>query len=126
MKVLFNHEKGYVWIRLYGKQTLETLQQAYYKLLEMPEYRVGMRRVWDIRQADLSQMTANELRRLGTTSRDPESGTGKTKVAVLVGRDVEYGVMRMLQALGGETMPVTVAVFRSAEETEEWISTPFT
>lgn len=125
MEVSFNQDRGYVWIRLEGKQTLETLQRAYYKLLKMPEHRPGMSRVWDIRRADLSEMSADDLRQLGGTSRGLESNTRKIKVAVLVGRDLEFGFMRMLQALGGESMPIEVEVFRSAKKAKAWISRPW-
>lgn len=124
MDIKVDAQRGFVRIVLVGEQSLEEIKQAFSSLLEHPDYRPGMNRLWDIREASVSSLTADQLRDIERHARALEPTPEHLRVAVLVSRDVDFGVIRMLESLANEKAPVTVdsCVCRDLAEAEEWVS----
>jgi hypothetical protein len=96
---------------------LGPLQEA----LADERWRPPMRVLLDFRRVDLSQMTAAEARqRVELFVRSGER-IGRCHTAVVVGRDIDFGMARMQQALSERQVPYEVGVFRSLEEARHWL-----
>ena len=76
------------------------------------------RRLWDLRDCELN-LASDELMELASIarSRDPEKGKG----AILVGKDLTFGLLRIYQAFR-ESESSDVMVFRDEQDAIDWVS----
>ena len=107
-------------MRLTGPVTVTDLEKVIEQMATHPQYHEGMARLWDLRKAKLPRVTQDDMRRLGDISRAKTSIPG-TRVAVLVAKDVDFGVTRMFMSTEGESLLASTNVFREAEAAEAWL-----
>jgi len=84
------------------------------------DFRPGMALVWDFRKMRRT-WTVDEIRLLTgyLVAHVEERGPGKA--AVLVSRDVDYGMARVAQAFTGD-IPRPLEVFRDPDAAEAWLA----
>ena len=107
-------------VRVTGPVTVPELALAFERLAAHPQFREDWARLWDFREADLPGLTRADLHRIGHAATTKLSTPG-TRVAVLVARDVDFGMARMFQSWEGDTLPASMRVFREAEAAEAWL-----
>ena len=80
--------------------------------------------IYDIRQLSGERLTADEIgeladyfQRYASDRRPPGSRT-----AIVVARDIDYGISRMIALMSDGRVPFEVEVFRSPEAAEAWIA----
>ena len=106
---------------LTGLVTVPELEKVAEQLTTHPQDHEGTARLWDLRKADLSGITRDAMRRVGHLVREHKLPSTGARVAVLVGKDVDFGIMRMYMATEGESLPTTVGLFRDPETAEAWL-----
>ncbi len=111
--------QGFVRITVSGIVDADSLLSTYSSLLDE---HAGTYRLWDYRNADLSKLTGYDLTNIVDVVAEKEGGDTKVRVALVVGREVDYGVSRMYEVLAEARYPAEVAVFRDASEAEAWLS----
>jgi hypothetical protein len=84
------------------------------------EYKPGMGRIWDFRDADLSALDGSVVAEMTRYPSKFPPGISDVKVAFVASRDLEYGLSRMFEAYS--EAPSTISVFYSLAEAEAWIS----
>jgi hypothetical protein len=114
-------KKGIAYIKMSGslqkKEILEALDQA----VSDERYRSGMNRLWDFRDSDLSALDSAAIAELAQYPMKFPGGINDVKVALLVGRKLEYGLTRMFEAYSTD-LPFTVKVFYTLDEAEAWLT----
>jgi hypothetical protein len=86
-----------------------------------PRWRPPMRVLLDFRQVDWSRMSAADVeRRVGLLVQNTDR-IGRCYTAVAVTRDLDYGMVRMQQALSERRVPYELEVFRSVDEARGWL-----
>ena len=119
MKAAFDiHEKdGILNICFEGDPTVSDVKQAIDRTRDESGYR-NLSRLWDFQKASFD-FAAEELVEIASHASSADSVP--SKVALLVSRDLSYGVSRMYEAY--RKNPVTdVKVFRNKSEALEWLS----
>ena len=119
MKAIFDiHEKdGALFISIEGDPTVSEIKQAIDRTRDNSGYR-HMSRLWDFRNASFD-FSAEELEEIASHASTTDSAP--SRVAMLVSKDLSYGVSRMYEAY--RKNPVTdVKVFREESEALEWLA----
>ena len=87
------------------------------------ENRPTMNVLWDYRKGSLARVSSVDLERMVdyVTVHSEKRAGGKT--AIVVSRDLEYGLLRVLGTLREiRKIPLQSEVFRSMEEAIEWLN----
>lgn len=98
------------------------LMDAYDAALKLPESETGMNAIWDMRQADLTPLGAYEdLDNLAGHYWEMAHIRGRDlRVAIVVSREVDYGLARMFQTVSNK-LPKEHMVFRDMDQARSWI-----
>jgi len=83
----------------------------------------GRREFLDLSEVETSDIKGKSLRDLADAFRGSDRARGRTRVALLVSRDVVFGLGRMYQAYRGEGA-VDLEVFRDGLEARRWLDLP--
>ena len=115
-------EERYIYVVAKGSISLERLKQMYASVLMNPQYESGMSRLWDFTHLDVSLITSDHLESFAQFMKKEDLGIDTAYSAILVNRDLEYGMVRMLQTLGDGVLSPNVRVTRSQDEALAWIT----
>ena len=86
-----------------------------------PDLDTEMNVFWDLRKADFSSISSEEVRSfMGFVSKQWGTG-GKSKAALVVSSDFEFGMSRMYQIMMDGATSSDIAIFRNVDEANEWI-----
>ena len=110
-------------MRLTGVVTVAAMAQAIERVAAHRQFRESLTRLWDIRQADVSGLTSDDLRQIGDDA-IAKLATPGAHVAFLVAGDLAFGLSRELQAWQAakmDTLQGAMRVFREAEAAEAWL-----
>lgn len=113
-------ECGVVLTTATGVLTEEDLLTHKHALRRDPDFRPGMVELSDVRGIERLQLTSDGVRRLVA---DDESDAGRMsshKLAIVVSREVVFGMARMYGTLTQEHLP-NLGVFRDMEEAKAWL-----
>lgn len=114
-------EKSIAVIELQGKLTILNVHETVEALLSNPDHKDGMNEVWDFRNASLANFTVEDLTSLAPFLTLHLDRLGK-RAALVVGRDLEYGIGQMWSAFAEERAPRERRLFRTMEEAYLWLA----
>jgi len=112
-------DEAYYCVNAQGTLTFEAVAEAGALASKLPGYRPGMNALWDLREADLTGLDRKALERLSEVIRQHPARLG-AKIAIVVVRDVDYGIMRMWQVYG-EDAPQNRRVFAKITDAQAWL-----
>ena len=121
-ETLVYREEGYIRVAAKGRISLESLKQMYASVLMNPQYESGMGRLWDLTHIDASLITSDHLNSFVQFIKNKGLGLDSAHSAVLVRKNLEYGMTRMLESLGVEVFTPNVLVTRSQDEALAWVT----
>ena len=110
-----------IWrITIHGEISVADIVAVSSNLYGSDEYVVGAPRLWDAR--GVSGPVSIQGTDLQEIVNLPESGHLRSagKVAVVVSRELDYGMTRMYQAFA-EELPSSTRIFRDMAEAERWL-----
>ena len=113
-------KKNLAVIEINGKPTILNICEIVETLLSNPDHTDGMDEVWDFRNASLANFTIEDLTFLAPFLARHLDRLGK-RAALVVGRDVEYGIGQMWGAFAQEKAPRERRLFRSMEDAFLWL-----
>lgn len=119
---IIDKNTGFVRITISGNiNLLEAIKSAAMGMIQDPEFTPGAHALWDLRNAEAKNLTAEDLRALVffLEKHQAKRGAGY-KVAIVAERDLLFGGARMFEAFA-DTLPFSCRVFRTMEEAEQWI-----
>jgi hypothetical protein len=104
-----------------GATSVEDLLAAGDEYIQDPDFRPGMDALWDVRGAEMTGGTLEQLRRFGSTisQRVVQRGVGY-RVAIVSAGDVSFGIGRQWEAIADQ-LPFDIMVFRDVEEAWRWL-----
>jgi hypothetical protein len=113
---------GVITHTVVGDLGIDDVQQAFALRTTLPDFKPGMRVLWDLCQANASRLSTDEIRQIAQRNKSQvkKAGVGY-KVAFVAPRDIEYGLSRMFEMFSDET-PVQIRVFRTTDEARRWLS----
>ena len=113
-------EQGCIFIKWSGVITLHKFITFNQVLVQDPNYRLGLNRLIDQRGVKI-EVSADEVGAAGwEVIKKRDATEGHRKLAVLVGADHVYGIVRMFDMMGGQTRS-DVRPFRRLDEAVAWL-----
>jgi len=103
-----------------GEITFEEIKSSYEAILSHPDFQRDMYAIWDVRDADASKFDSQNVIRLARYFETQIKSRAKFKVAVIVSRDLEYGLSRMYQVAAAD-LPAKIGIFINLEEAKKWV-----
>ncbi|MBU0767738.1 MAG: hypothetical protein KJ687_01410 [Proteobacteria bacterium] len=114
-------KKGTVMIHtVTGEITFEEIKSSYEAILLHPDFQRDMYAIWDVRDADASKFDSQDVIRLARYFETQIKNRAEFKVAVIVSRDLEYGLSRMYQVAAAD-LPAKIGIFINLEEAKKWV-----
>lgn len=86
-----------------------------------PDYSPAMNSLWDLRDADFSEVKPHEIRTLMEMVKGHWGQNGSARSALLVTKDLDFGLARMYEMLMDGGTAGSVMVFRDHDEAVEWL-----
>jgi hypothetical protein len=121
MDLHFDQDKNIAYIRLSGHLSREVILNAFDAAVADERYQKGMGRLWDFREADLSGLSPSTIESMAKHSTKFPAGINDVKVAFVVGRELEFGLVKMFEAFSLDAM-TKISTFYSMEGAEAWMS----
>ena len=122
MQLRFDQDKYIAYIKLSGQPTEEEVLGAFEAAVADKRYKLGMGRLWDFRDVDLSGFETTTIERMAKFSSRFPRGICDVKVAFVTTSALEYGLARMFEGFS-QNAKTQIEVFTSIEEAERWMTT---
>ncbi len=103
-----------------GELTPEDLIATFEEAFSRDDFQVGSHALWDFRGATGKDLLAGNVRSLVDAVVKHRSGDEGTRIAVVVARNLDFGLARMYQQMLEASTEVKVMVFRDRDEAEIW------
>lgn len=104
-----------------GEVNYNDLLHYYDSLTGSPDYYPGLDEIFDLSEAVLRQITAEDVRQFSQLTM-PDLPSGQSvRVAVIASGDLEFAIARMFQMHIAEDASQKVRVFRNRRDAEAWI-----
>ena len=104
-----------------GEITFQEIKSSYEAVLSHPDFQEDMCVIWDIRDADASEFHSQDVIRLARYFETQLKKRAKFKVAIIVSRDLEYGLSRMYQVAAAD-LPAKIGIFINLENAKKWLT----
>ena len=121
MNITKNVDQGLVTITANGKILFEDIRSAVEAPCTINGYQKGFNILWDFHKATVSSISNEEIRNLVSIFELKGKEYGVNRIAFLVTRDVDFGIMHMFLAYGLH-LPFRMAVFRDLSEAISWLA----
>jgi len=100
------------------------LRKMLKEFYESPEFDLTMNAIWDLSAADFSKVSTNQVRALADMVYHYWGQSGRSRSALVVTKNLDFGLSRMYEMLVAKSGESQVGVFRTMEEAERWIKEP--
>jgi len=121
ISIQINKERNLRSHKVKGLISVRELKENLLGIYKSPEYYPDMNALWDLRDADFSSVTTAEVRSLIEMVKEYWGQGGKNKAALIVSRDLDYGLSRMYEILMSGSSSGNIMVFRKYDEAEKWL-----
>jgi hypothetical protein len=107
-------------VRVTGPLDVSKYESAIEELIDALGDAPNTPTLYDIREADLRHLNADDMRALRLANERLSDRRGAARLAVVVANDVHFGLVRMYEALGA-TPNLDLRVFRDKDQAERWL-----
>jgi hypothetical protein len=115
MDITFEPGSHRVVVCMGGRLTFAEVANAYRAMIDHPEFRPGMQALWRFEGVEGPGLSADELRDVVSIQRETIARRGPARVAVVVERDLDFGIVRVYEALA-DAVHIDVRGFRDLDE----------
>ena len=110
-------------IKVSGTANFEGFSELYKKTVEHEQWKQGGLIIADYSELHAEGLSINDIKAIAALSQQYRQRFGYAKYAIVVGREVEYGLARMWEAyLGADAWDVSQKLFRSKDEALAWLT----
>ena len=120
-----NQELNCVERKVEGEFNFNKFFTSFHELENIPGFVKGMDALWDLRQADLKNITVDTVDKIAHFVANNTDKRGEDyRIALVVNNDLAFGLARMFRSMSGR-VPVNINIFRSMDDAHQWLkSTP--
>jgi hypothetical protein len=104
-----------------GEITFQEIRSSYESVCSHPDFKENMNSIWDIRDADASKFDSQEVIKIARYFETQTKTRAKYKAAIIVSRDLEYGLSRKYQVAAAD-LPAKIGIFITLEEAKKWVT----
>ena len=112
---------GYLEVKLTAKPTPDAFTEYFNALVSHKYWESGSLVLTDETKLDGSTITVQEVRDITEICGKYSSELGQVRTAILVARDIEYGMIRMWDVFVEGKWDVEARLFRSRDEALAWL-----
>lgn len=116
-------EPGIVRLIAGGPAEMGGFAQSLDRILADPAWHPAMNCVADFRQLDLNTLKHDDVVRLADLHIQMAERIGNARIAIVVSRPVDFGMVRMWQAMVEERFPAH-SVFYDMDDAMRWLKNP--
>ncbi len=110
-------------VRVIGRMDASEYRAAAARFLEHPGVSPGIGVVYDLRDAQVSHLTADDFRAMREVNNSVAPRRGRARIAFVVPDEASYGLARMYEVVGASSNLET-HVFSNDAEAEQWVQQP--
>lgn len=114
-----NPDQRFGIVHVTGAVTRDEYEPGIQRLLDDPRFTAGMALIFDLRQADLTALRADDFRHFQAVNQMMASRRGVGRSALVVSSALQYGMMRMYGSLAA-TANLKNELFHSVEDAVAW------
>lgn len=107
--------------RVNGLINLQDFRNMLTAVYHSAEFDPNMHSLWDVRQADFSAVTAQDIRSLADLVKANWVDKRQNKAAIVVSGLADYGITRMYEQVLGPAATGKVRIFRNIKSAWDWI-----
>ncbi len=104
-----------------GEITFQEVKSSYESVCAHPDFKENMNSIWDLRDADASKFDSQAVIKIARYFETQTKTRTKYKAAVIVSRDLEYGLSRKYQVAAAD-LPAKIGIFINLEEAKKWVA----
>jgi hypothetical protein len=120
-EIRFDNMPEYVLLETRGEASVDGVKRMLKQLVESPQWKPGAGQLMDHRKLDVKKLTADDLRKIRDILMRHSSELGLGRCAFVVKDTLGFGLGRMYELLGGESIHGDFAVFYSLDEARRWL-----
>ncbi len=121
VEIVFEGKGSYVSISVEGQITYKGFSDIFDIVVSSEEYKPSMGRIWDLSQADLSELDMNSLQGLTEFIQLYPKGIKDSKVALVSLKKINMGTCKLFKTYSTDVDAI-VEVFEKFEDAAEWIA----
>ncbi len=87
-----------------------------------PQWRPGLNILLDHRRLDIAPITVEGIDRVSGYFQTLSPQLGDGKIALVMNRDIDFGIARAWELVTREYVDMEIGVFRSIEEARHWLA----
>jgi hypothetical protein len=107
--------------RVSGVLQFDELLEALAALYGGAEFRPEQNALWDLREADLTEFSTDQVRTIVGLVREKWAATGTARAALVVAVTADFGMARMYEQWLGAEPEGRVGVFEDFDEARAWV-----
>jgi hypothetical protein len=113
---------GLVRLIVSGSVITGDIIDALGRMLKDPDFKEGMDVLWDFREVKSGNSEAEDIREIVSFIRTNQEKRGRNyRVALVVSRDIDFGLARMYEAYSQE-LPFDIQIFKDIKDAEQWLN----
>jgi hypothetical protein len=117
----FDNKRNLVTLACSGAIAKGGIREAYCEMLDDPAFRPGANILWDFRGARGEPPSEQQIIDYVAMVKENQMKRGSNyKVAMIVDKDLHYGLIRMFQAYA-DTLPFEVMSFSTEDDAYRWL-----
>lgn len=105
-----------------GPTTPDALQDMAAATVSSPHFRDEMHVLIDYRRARFADMSSADVRRQAAHLAKNGRKIGSHRAALVMGSQVDYGIMRQLEAMVDDRVPYVIQAFLDISEARAWLT----
>jgi len=121
VKTVIDKKTGVMIRTVTGKITFEEIKSSYEASVTHPNFQKDMNVIWDVRDADASKFDNQDVIRIARYFETQLKDHADYKVAVIVSRDLEFGLSRTYQVAAAD-LPAKIEIFINLEDAKKWVT----
>ncbi|MCF8069921.1 MAG: hypothetical protein K9L30_15170 [Desulfobacterales bacterium] len=120
-EISFIEEKGYFIIKTSGDTSPDDVENSLKQLFDNKNWCAGKNVLYDNRHEDLGNLSNNDVQKISEKFIKLNDYLNNSKVALVMPKDLAFGIARMWEAHTEFNASFTACVFRTIYEAENWI-----
>ena len=121
MKFEMHYHDGFFELKKYGDAELGKIKEALDLLVGHEKWKPGNLILMDYSETNGAALSVTEIKYIAANYVRLRAEFGRARMAILVSRDVGYGLFRMWQVFVASKWDVVNQIFRSRDEAISWL-----
>ena len=121
-KIDFKQYNDFVLLKTEGHASSDGFEVLLSSLVNSPEWETGKKQLIDHRKLQAKHLTTADLHRIKSVVEMHSKKLGAGNCAFVIADELGYGLIRMYELIGGDSIHQEIAVFYDIDKAVEWLS----